>query len=167
MRLKHQHRSADLPSLRGTEPDQGQKCGTGPDQGQSKSGDNRGGNFQSRRGHHYRLVSPICPACPPPVPHKQENLADLADKYANMTEQELIKSLPGDYKAALVNLEEGNRRSVAISIRTRAEAVDATRPENTRYYGCHHQKRGAPVPILTGKRIPRKQTVRSRNSKVR
>ena len=66
---------------------------------------------------------PSAPPVPPPVPHKEESLAGLADKYANMTEQELIDSLPGDYKTALVNLEQGNRRSAAISIKMRAEAV--------------------------------------------
>ena len=64
--------------------------------------------------------APPVPPPVPPVPHKEEN---LADKYANMTEQQLINSLPEDYKTALVNLEQGNRRSAAISVKTRAEAV--------------------------------------------
>jgi hypothetical protein len=73
-------------------------------------------------GWSIRSAPPVPPPVPP-VPHKEESLADLADKYANMSEQELINSLPGDYKTALVNLEQGNRRSAAISIKTRAEAV--------------------------------------------
>jgi hypothetical protein len=56
----------------------------------------------------------------PPVPQKEEN---LADKYANMTEQQLINSLPENYKSELVYLEQGNRWSAAVSIKTRAEAV--------------------------------------------
>ena len=46
-----------------------------------------------------------------------------------MTEQELINSLPEDYKTALVDLEEGNRRSVAISIKTRDEGCCAAQTD--------------------------------------
>ena len=42
-----------------------------------------------------RSAAPVQPVRPvPPVPHKEES---LADKYANMTEQQLINSLPEDY----------------------------------------------------------------------
>jgi tetratricopeptide (TPR) repeat protein len=64
-----------------------------------------------------------CSPSVPPVPHKEESLADLAAKYAKMTELELIYSLPREYKAALINREQGNRRSAAISIMTQAEAI--------------------------------------------
>ena len=113
-------------------------------------------------------VSPTPPVPPvPPVPTQES----LADKYAKMTVQQLIDSLPEDYKTTLVRSERltGNRRSAAISLKSRARACAATRPERTRYYRCHHNKRGTHRAVLTlaGKRIPRKQTVRSRHSKVR
>ena len=60
---------------------------------------------------------PAPPVAPiPPVAHKEEDLA-------NKTEQQLIDSLPGNYKTALVRLGQGNRRSAAISIKMQAEAV--------------------------------------------
>ena len=70
-------------------------------------------------GWSLRSAPPVPPPAPP-VPDKEEN---LAEKYANMTEQQLINSLPENYKSALVHLEQGNRRSAAISIKTRAEAL--------------------------------------------
>ena len=70
--------------------------------------------------------APPAPPPVPPVPDKEEN---LADKYANMTEQQLINSLPENYKSALVNLEQGNRRSAAISVKTRAELAPQPDPK--------------------------------------
>jgi hypothetical protein len=62
---------------------------------------------------------PSAPPVPPPVPPVPQKEEDLT----NMTEQQLINSLPANYKTALISLEQGNRRSAAISIKTQAEAV--------------------------------------------
>ena len=72
-------------------------------------------------------TSPAPPAPPvPPVP-TQEN---LADKYAKMTVQQLIDSLPEDYKTTLVRSERltGDRRSAAISLKSRAELAPQPDP---------------------------------------
>ena len=62
---------------------------------------------------------PSAPPVPPvpPTPHKEENLA-------NLTEEQLINSLPADYRTGLIQLQLGNRRSAAISLKTRAAAQD-------------------------------------------
>ena len=72
---------------------------------------------------------PPAPPAPsvPPVP-TQEN---LADKYAKMTVQQLIDSLPDDYKTTLVRSERltGDRRSAAISLKSRAELAPQPDPK--------------------------------------
>ena len=71
---------------------------------------------------------PPPPSLPvPPVP-TQEN---LADKFAKMTVQQLIDSLPEDYKTTLVRSERltGNRRSAAISLKSRAELAPQPDPK--------------------------------------
>ena len=60
--------------------------------------------------------TPPVPAVPP-IPHKEEDLA-------NLTEEQLINSLPADYRTGLIQLQAGNRRSAAISLKTRAAAQD-------------------------------------------
>ena len=77
----------------------------------------------------FASAQPSPPSPPaPPVPHKEES---PAEKYANMTEQQLIDSLPEDYKTALVRSERltGNRRSAAISVKTRAELAPQPDPK--------------------------------------
>ena len=70
-------------------------------------------------------VPPAPPAAPAPT---QEN---LADKYAKMTVQQLIDSLPEDYKTTLVRSERltGDRRSAAISLKSRAELAPQPDPK--------------------------------------
>jgi hypothetical protein len=71
---------------------------------------------------------PVPPAPPvPPVPTQES----LADKYAKMTVQQLIDSLPEDYKTTLVRSERltGNRRSAAISLKKRAELAPQPDPK--------------------------------------
>ena len=70
-------------------------------------------------------VPPAPPAAPAPT---QEN---LADKYAKMTVQQLIDSLPEDYKTTLVRSERltGNRRSAVISLKSRAELAPQPDPK--------------------------------------
>jgi Flp pilus assembly protein TadD len=71
---------------------------------------------------------PVPPAPPvPPVPTQES----LADKYAKMTVQQLIDSLPEDYRTTLVRSERltGNRRSAAISLKSRAELAPQPDPK--------------------------------------
>jgi hypothetical protein len=72
---------------------------------------------------------PSAPPVPPPVPPIPDKEENLADKYANMGELQLINSLPQNYKTTLISLEQGNLRSGAISIKTRAEAVAPQDPK--------------------------------------
>jgi RNA polymerase subunit RPABC4/transcription elongation factor Spt4/Flp pilus assembly protein TadD len=68
------------------------------------------------------------PAAPPvpPIPPKEEN---LVEKHANMSESELINSLPTNHKSALAALELGNRQSAAISIKDARWGRAAARPK--------------------------------------
>jgi Tetratricopeptide repeat len=72
--------------------------------------------------------TPPVPPAPPvaPVPTQES----LADKYAKMTVQQLIDSLPEDYKTTLVRSERltSNRRSAAISLKSRAELAPQRDP---------------------------------------
>ena len=76
--------------------------------------------------------SPPAPSAPPassvpPVPTGES----LTDKYANMTVQQLIDSLPEDYKTTLVRSERltGDRRSAALSLKKRAELAPQPDPK--------------------------------------
>ena len=73
---------------------------------------------------------PVSPAPPvpsvPPVPHKEEN---LADKYANMTEQQLINSLPEDYVKAL-SRQKSDSASGIEPARTTREIVELVASSN-------------------------------------
>lgn len=60
---------------------------------------------------------PPVPPPVPPIPQKEEDLAKL-------TEEQLINSLPADYRTVLIPLQQGNRRSAATALRTRAAAQD-------------------------------------------
>src|SRR5262249_42761733 len=69
--------------------------------------------------------TPPPPAQPttPVAPAPPETAESLAAKYANMTVQQLIDSLPEDYRTTLTRSERlsGDRRSAAISLKARAE----------------------------------------------
>jgi len=66
---------------------------------------------------------PAPPTQPTVAPAPPETAESLAAKYANMTVQQLTDSLPEDYRTTLIRSERltGDRRSAAISLRTRAE----------------------------------------------
>ena len=68
---------------------------------------------------------------PPVAPAPPETAESLAAKYANMTVQQLIDSLPQDYRTTLIRSETltGNRRSGAISLKTRAELAPQPDPK--------------------------------------
>jgi tetratricopeptide (TPR) repeat protein len=68
---------------------------------------------------------------PPVAPAPPETAESLAAKYANMTVQQLIDSLPQDYRTTLSRSETltGDRRSAAISLKTRAELAPQPDPK--------------------------------------
>jgi hypothetical protein len=68
---------------------------------------------------------------PPVAPAPPETAESLAAKYANMTVQQLIDSLPQDYRTTLIRSETltGDRRSAAISLKTRAELAPQPDPK--------------------------------------
>jgi tetratricopeptide (TPR) repeat protein len=79
----------------------------------------------------FASAQPTPPAPPAPSAPSVPTEESLADKYANMTAQQLIDSLPEDYKTALVRSERltGDRRSAAISLKTRAELAPQPDPK--------------------------------------
>jgi len=68
---------------------------------------------------------------PPVAPAPPETAESLAAKYANMTVQQLTDSLPEDYRTTLIRSERltGDRRSAAISLKTRAELAPQPDPK--------------------------------------
>jgi tetratricopeptide (TPR) repeat protein len=76
---------------------------------------------------------PAQPTQPTPhvAPAPPETAESLAAKYANMTVQQLIDSLPQDYRTTLSRSETltGDRRSAAISLKTRAELAPQPDPK--------------------------------------
>jgi len=74
---------------------------------------------------------PAPPVSPAPPASSVPTKESLADKFANMTVQQLIDSLPEDYKTTLVRSEHltGDRRSAAISLKKRAELAPQPDPK--------------------------------------
>ena len=79
----------------------------------------------------FASAQPTPPVSPAPPASSVPTKESLADKFANMTVQQLIDSLPEDYKTTLVRSEHltGDRRSAAISLKKRAELAPQPDPK--------------------------------------